>query len=57
MATYEVILKKTVVYYQLITVEDANSSQDAIIAAEDLQDDYWEFAYDEYDVEECEQID
>ena len=57
MKSYEVTLQKVVTYYQLITIEDAASQDDAIEEAYDMQnDDDWEFACDDYDLADIQEI-
>lgn len=54
---YEVVLQKTVTYYQLVTIEEADSEDNAIDQAYDVAEDYdWEFADDDVECIECEQI-
>lgn len=57
MKSYEITLKKTVVYYQLVTIEDSASEEDAIEEAFDNQDDSdWEFGYDDYELADIQEI-
>lgn len=57
MKSYEITLKKTVVYYQLVTIEDSASEDDAIEEAFDRCDySNWEFGYDDYDVADIQEL-
>ena len=57
MKSYEVTIKLTKTFYQLVTVEDCASEDDVTIEAYEMIDDYnWEFSDDDCEIIDIDEL-